>query len=62
MHRNFTFTASDVIGDRNVRYVIMTGTLFNTPMVLANVYALNYDDEGFLLDLCHPSQTLTLII
>lgn len=49
IHRNVAFTASDVIADRNGRYVIVTGTLFNTPVVLANVYAPNYDDESFFI-------------
>lgn len=43
MHRSITFTTTDVIADRNGIYVIVTGTLFSTPVVLANVYAPNYD-------------------
>lgn len=49
IHKNVMFTASDVIADRGGRYVIVTGTLFNTPVILANVYAPNYDDEGFFV-------------
>lgn len=46
MIRSVTFSAMDVIAERNGRYVVVTGTLFSTPVVLANVYTSNYD-EGF---------------
>lgn len=30
------------------RYVIVTGKLLNKPVILANIYAPNWDDEAFI--------------
>lgn len=45
------FIASDCKADPNGRYVIVTGSIFNTPIILANVYAPNWDDHKFFSDL-----------
>ena len=42
------FVASEVIADPKGRYVIVTGELFSTPLVLASVYAPNWDDTSFI--------------
>lgn len=42
------FVASEVIADPKGRYVIVTGKLFSTPLVLASVYAPNWDDTSFI--------------
>ncbi len=49
IHKDIYFNPSDVLADRNGRYIIVSGLLFNTPVVLANIYAPNFDDHNFLL-------------
>lgn len=41
------FTESEVISDSNGRFVIIKGKLFGLPVVLANIYAPNWEDAGF---------------
>lgn len=41
------FSEDEVISDKNGRLVIIKGRLFGLPVVLANVYAPNWDDAGF---------------
>lgn len=48
INKNVPFTASDIIADSNVRYVIVTGEMYNVPVTLANIYAPNFDDEKFI--------------
>lgn len=47
INSNTTFKHQKVISDPYGRYVIVVGHLYNTPVVLANVYAPNIDDVGF---------------
>lgn len=47
IHKSVPFTLSKTKIDKNGRYVIVTGTLYNNPVILANVYAPNWDDEFF---------------
>ena len=48
------FVASEVIADPKGRYVIVTGKLFSTPLVLASVYAPNWNDKfHFFLFVCY---------
>jgi exonuclease III len=47
-HKKVQFTAADVISDPNGRYIIVSGSLFHTPVILVNVYAPNWDDEDFI--------------
>ncbi len=47
IHKDIYFNPSDVLADRNGRYIIVFGLLFNTPMVLASIYAPNFDDDTF---------------
>uniref|UniRef100_A0AAY4CZ23 Endonuclease/exonuclease/phosphatase domain-containing protein n=1 Tax=Denticeps clupeoides TaxID=299321 RepID=A0AAY4CZ23_9TELE len=35
------------LSDPNGRFVIVTGQIHNTSVALINIYAPNYDDEGF---------------
>ncbi len=37
-----------LLPDHKGRYVIVTGTLFSIPLILANVHAPNYDDATFI--------------
>lgn len=48
VNKSTPFIASDVITDPKGRYVIVTGKLFSTPLVLANLYAPNWDDTNFI--------------
>lgn len=47
IHKDISFNPSDVLADRNGRYIIVSGLLFNTPVILANIYAPNFDDDKF---------------
>lgn len=46
-HKSIPFTCSNVISDRNGRYVIISGTLFSTKVLLVNIYGPNQDDGDF---------------
>ena len=48
IEKNIPFEPSSVVKDRNGRYIIVSGKLFNRNVVLANVYAPNSDDAAFL--------------
>lgn len=50
IHRNIQFTKSKVISDRDGRFVIVQGKLYNVPVILANVYAPNWDNVEFFKD------------
>ena len=41
------FTASQIDGDPKGRYIIVTGKIYDTPVVLVSVYAPNWDDAAF---------------
>ena len=45
--RGTPFTPSRVIKDANGRYIIVSGKLFGTPIILANVYGPNWDNPQF---------------
>lgn len=47
INKRIQFTLSDTICDLNGRYIIVTGSLFQVPVVLVNVYAPNWDDVQF---------------
>lgn len=44
--KNVAFSTTKAIYDTNGRYVIVTGTLYQFPVVLVNAYAPNFDDEN----------------
>lgn len=48
IRRNVHFTLHNVLSDINGRYVIACGTLYQKPVVLASVYAPNWDDHSFM--------------
>lgn len=48
---NVCFNASKVEADSAGRYIIVVGRLNNTPVVLANIYAPNWDDSTFFTGL-----------
>lgn len=46
-HRSIQFKELNTIQDKDGRYVIVQGTLGNTPVILANIYAPNWDNRQF---------------
>ena len=48
IHKKILFTPSQTISDPQGRFVIVSGSLFNTPVILASVYAPNWDDASFI--------------
>lgn len=48
IHKSIQFTASASIADPQGRYVIVSGILYNVPVLLVNVYAPNWDDVSFI--------------
>lgn len=48
IRKNTPFTLTSTVLDPHGRYVIVTGKLCNTSVVLVNVYAPNHDDEKFI--------------
>uniref|UniRef100_A0A3P9H232 Reverse transcriptase domain-containing protein n=1 Tax=Oryzias latipes TaxID=8090 RepID=A0A3P9H232_ORYLA len=47
INKNVPFDMSSVETDSSGRYVIVTGRLLNTPVVLVNVYAPHWEDSSF---------------
>lgn len=47
INKNVPFVMSKVEADSHGRFVIVTGRLYETPIILANIYAPNWDDEAF---------------
>lgn len=47
LHKSLPFVHSKVISDPNGRFIIVTGQMYNINIVLANVYAPNWDDDSF---------------
>ena len=47
IHKRTQFIPTSSISDPNGRYLIVTGTIQQTPVLLVNVYAANFDDAGF---------------
>ncbi len=51
INKTVHFSIDNVISDMNGRYVIVKGKIPQTPVVLANVYAPNFDNAHFAQDL-----------
>lgn len=51
IHKNVRFELTNSISDPNGRYVIVSPTLQNTPVILASIYAPNWDDGNFFVNL-----------
>ena len=47
INKNVPFVMSNVETDSSGRYIIVVGKLYNTPIILANVYAPHWDDSSF---------------
>ena len=59
------FEPNSVTADKNGRFVIVSGKLFNTKVILANVYAPNVDDVSFfdrVFSLLHDLDSHFLIL
>lgn len=50
INRSVLFAASETISDPQGRFVIVVGKLYNRPVILACVYAPNWDDSKFMND------------
>lgn len=53
VNKNTPLITSDTIADPNGRFIIVIGSLFNVPLVLACVYAPNWDDQNFFRKFLH---------
>ncbi len=62
IHKDISFTAEKIVADPSGRYVIVTGNLLNKPVILANIYAPNWDDETFIKSFFQPCPMLTFTI
>ena len=51
INKNVRFELTNSLLDPNGRYVIVSGMLQNTPVILASIYAPNWDDDNFLMNL-----------
>uniref|UniRef100_A0A672IKH9 Reverse transcriptase domain-containing protein n=1 Tax=Salarias fasciatus TaxID=181472 RepID=A0A672IKH9_SALFA len=49
--KSVQFTHNKTISDRDGRYLIVLGTIFDSPVLLVNVYAPNFDNPGFMNNL-----------
>lgn len=47
INKDVQFSSTNVIADRNGRYIIVAGTLMQKKVLLVNVYAPNFDDADF---------------
>lgn len=47
IHKDIPFQAKEVIANTNRRFIIVSGHLFTSPVILVNVYAPNFDDSNF---------------
>ena len=48
IHKRIQFVADHILSDSGGRYIIVKGVLFQTPVVLVNVYAPNWDNPDFM--------------
>ena len=55
IRKNVQFTPSNIITDPEGRYTIISGILYQKPVILASIYAPNWDDHSFF------NKVLTLI-
>lgn len=51
MHKSVPFICSDVISDPNGRYLIVIGRMYDSPVLLVNIYAPNWDNADFFKQL-----------
>lgn len=57
--KNILFTMTNVDPDPAGRYIIVVGQLFSFPVILANIYAPNWDNTAFFSNFfaCLPNMT-----
>ncbi len=51
IHKKIQFSPSNVIADPQGRYIMVSGKLFHTQVLLVNVYGPNWDDKNFVIKL-----------
>lgn len=49
IHKSVQFEPVPTISDSNGRFVIVTGKLYNTSVILLSVYVPNWDNEEFFI-------------
>lgn len=49
IHKRVMFEPTETIIDTNGRFVIVLGKLHNIPVILASIYAPNWDNEDFFV-------------
>ncbi len=59
--KSVQFEPVTTISDSNGRFVIVTGKLYNTSVILASVYAPNWDNEDYYF-IFVPVYLMTVII
>ena len=50
INKNLPFVTSNIDVDPNGRFVIIVGKVYGFPLILANIYAPNWDDSQFFTD------------
>ena len=50
INKNVRFELTNSLLDPNGRYVIVSGMLQNTPVILASIYAPNWDNDNFFMN------------
>lgn len=53
------FSAEQILSDPGGHYITVSGTLFQTPVILTNVYAPNWDNPNFISSIIPLYLTLT---
>lgn len=48
IHKKTQFTADETVSDPQGRFIVVSGSLFHTPIVLVNIYTPNWDNAGFI--------------
>ena len=51
IHKSVPFAFTRMVSDPNGRYLIVIGMIYDTPVLLVNVYAPNWDDVNFFSNL-----------
>ena len=47
VNKRVHFTTSKIIADKNGRYMIVAGLIYQNPVLLVNIYAPNFDNPDF---------------
>lgn len=59
---NIPFKSSNIISDKNGRFIIVSGKFYNKSVILANVYAPNFDDVQFFKRFFFLNSLISILI